>query len=454
VDEWAAAVLKFPGEIVAQVSTSVAVNQENVLRIFGSEGRITVPNPWCASRQAGDTGKIIVQKRDEKEPQEILLPSAVTSFAIEADVVGNAILAGTMEAPAPAMSWEDSLGNMRTLDAWRESIGLVYESEKPANYTYTVTRRPLAIRKKHNMKYGRIPGLDKPVSRLVMGVDNQKAITHASVQFDDFFERGGNCFDTAWVYGGGACEKVLGQWVANRKIRKEVIILDKGAHTPYCTPSDLTEQFLQSLERLQTDYADIYMMHRDNLDVPVGEFIDVLNEHVRAGRMKVFGGSNWSIKRVEEANAYAKAKGLQGFSAISNNFSLARMVSPVWSGCIAASDAESRDWLTNTQLPLMPWSSQARGFFTERAGKHKLDDKELVRCWYSDDNFQRRDRVLEMAKRRGVLPINIALAYVLCQPFPTFPLIGPRTLHELTTSLPGLDVELSPEELRWLNLED
>lgn len=76
-----------------------------------------------------------------------------------------------------------------------------------------------------------------------------------------------------------------------------------------------------------------------------------------------------------------------------------------------------------------------------------------MRCWYSEDNWRRRERAVELAAKRGVLPINIALAYVLCQPFPTIPIIGPRTLEELRTSLPALGVELSPEKLRWLNLE-
>jgi aryl-alcohol dehydrogenase-like predicted oxidoreductase len=102
----------------------------------------------------------------------------------------------------------------------------------------------------------------------------------------------------------------------------------------------------------------------------------------------------------------------------------------------------------------MPWSSQARGFFTGRAHPDDRSDEELVRCWYSEDNFRRLERVNAMARERGVLPINIALAYVLCQPFPTFPLIGPRTLSETRTSLPALGIELSPEEVRWLNLEE
>jgi aryl-alcohol dehydrogenase-like predicted oxidoreductase len=175
---------------------------------------------------------------------------------------------------------------------------------------------------------------------------------------------------------------------------------------------------------------------------------------MKAGRFKAFGGSNWSIDRISQANAYARKNGLQGFSIVSNNFSLARMVNPVWEGCEQASDPQSRAWFTQTQTVLLPWSSQARGFFTDRAHQdRKLNDEEMNRCWYSEDNWQRRERVVELAKTKNVLPINIALAYVLHQPFPTFPLIGPRTLEELRTSLPALDVELTSQQMKWLNLE-
>src|SRR5581483_3962846 len=319
----------------------------------------------------------------------------------------------------------------------------------------TVHRRPLKASSTGTMKFGRIAGVEKPVSRLVMGVDNFTFPPHIAVMFDDFFERGGNAFDTAYIYGGGKCEQALGAWVKARGIRDQVVLLGKGAHTPECNPAALTRQLHESLRRLQTDHLDIYMMHRDNPEIPVAEFIDVLNEHVNAGRIRVFGGSNWSIARLEEANAYAKKNGKQGFGAVSNNFSLARMIEPVWAGCIAASDPASRAWFTKTQMPLMPWSSQARGFFTERAHQDRaLNDEEMNRVWYSDDNWKRRQRVIELAQRRNVEPIAVALAYVLNQPFPTFPLIGPRQLSETRTSIAALDVELSAQELKWLNLEE
>jgi aryl-alcohol dehydrogenase-like predicted oxidoreductase len=195
-------------------------------------------------------------------------------------------------------------------------------------------------------------------------------------------------------------------------------------------------------------------MHRDNPDIPVGEFVDVLNEHKYVGRIRAFGGSNWTFERVDAANEYAKSKGLTGFAAVSNNFSLARMIEPPWPGCLLSSDPASRAWFEKKRIPLFAWSSQARGFFTGRAHPEDRSDPGLVRCWYSDDNFQRLERAKELAEKKGVLPINIALAYVLCQPFPTFPLIGPRTLTETRTSFESLDVELSPDQLRWLNLEE
>ena len=448
VDEYAVATLQFPGGIIAQLGAGVQLQQENVVRIFGTAGQILVPEPWLPAREGG-ASTILVQRHGEGAPQQIVVETDVGLYTLEADTV-----AAHLDArQAPAMTWADSLGNMQTLDRWRAAIGLVYDVEQPHANHRPVHGRPLAVRSPNRMRYGSIPGVPRPVSRLVLGVDNQETMPHAAVMFDDFFEQGGTCFDTAYIYGGGRCERLLGQWITNRGIREQVVILDKGAHTPFCTPEDMRRQLLESLERLQTDYIDLYMLHRDNPAVPVAEFIDVLNEQQRAGRIRSFGASNWTIERITAANAYAQARGLSGFSAVSNNFSLARMVDPVWPGCLSVSDPESRAWFAETHLALMPWSSQARGFFTGRARPDDHSDPELVRCWYSDDNFQRRERVNELARRRGVLPITIALAYVLAQPFPTFPLIGPRTLAEMRTSFAALVVELTDDERRWLNLE-
>jgi predicted dehydrogenase/aryl-alcohol dehydrogenase-like predicted oxidoreductase len=453
VDTWALATLKFPGDVLAHVATGVELSQENTVKIFGAGGQITLPNPWVCNREKAEPGKIIV-RRAGQDAEEIDVASDQTSFGYEIDVFARAIADGSLRPAHPAMSNEDTLGNMRSLDAWRAQVGCIYEQEKPAHHVPTVSGRPLAVRPTHNMRYGDVPGVHKKVSRLVLGVDNQHTMPHAAVMFDDWFERGGNAFDTAFVYGGGVCERMLGAWAKNRGVRGEVVIVGKGAHTPFCDPKSITQQLMQSLERLQTDYVDVYILHRDNPQIQVGEFVDVLNEHVKAGRIRAFGGSNWELTRVDQASAYAASKGLQGFSVVSNNFSLARMVTPVWGGCIQSADAASRRWFEDKGLALFAWSSQARGFFVEgRAHPEKTSDAELVRCWYAEDNFQRLVRAKELAERHGVLPINVALAYVLCQPFPSFALVGPRTLAETRTTLPALDLTLSPDELRYLNLE-
>lgn len=447
VDEYAAATLRFPGDIVAQLLCGVRLRADSVVRVLGTEGSLTLTDPWTPGERT-----TISVARPEGAVEQIEVAFDGHLYGAEAD----AVAAGIPARQAPEMSWEDTLANMRTLDAWRAAVGVEYPTEHPEGpgQDRPVHGRPITVRQDAPMRYGRIEGVDKRISRLVLGVDNQNTWPRTAVMLDDFYERGGTCFDTAFIYHAGACERMLGAWIKNRDLRDQVVILDKGAHTPFCTPEDMARQLATSLERLQTDYVDIYMLHRDNPQVPVGEFISALNDQRRAGRVRVFGASNWSLERVEEANAWAAAHDLQGFSAVSNNFSLARMVEPVWAGCIAASDPDSRAWLTRTQLPLMPWSSQARGFFVPgRGDPDNRSDPELVRCWYREDNFQRRARAVELAKARGVLPIDIALAYVLAQPFPTFPLIGPRRLQETRTSFQALGVELTPREVRWLDLD-
>lgn len=446
VDEYSCAVLKFEGGILAQLATGVRVNGDNVVRVVGEKGSILVPSPWFCAPDEGKPN--IIVHRDGKS-EEIIATSERNLYALEADAFTLAVENGSVLAPA--MSPLDTLGNMATLDKWRRAIGLVYEAEKVENHV--PVRGLLQRRADAPMIYGRVMGLDKDLSRFILGCDNQESFAHGAAMFDDFWERGGNCFDTAYIYGGGSIEKRLGQWIKERDVRDQTVIIGKGAHTPHCNPTDLTKQLLITLDRLQTDTIDLYVMHRDNPDIPAGDFIEVLNEHLQAGRVRAFGGSNWSLSRVQEANEYAQAKGLVGFSLVNNNFSLARMVDPVWEGCISASDATSRAWLTKHQLPNFSWSSQARGFFV-RGDRNFTEDEELARCWYSDDNFQRLERAKEMAKQKNTTPINIAAAYVLAQPFPVFALIGPRSIAETRSSMMALGLQLSPQELKWLNLED
>ena len=455
-DLYSAALLHFPDGVSAQVATGVGQQLDNTAEIYGTRGRIQVAGPWVSPQDWA------IELTSDGE-HETISGAARNVYEYEINEVDRCRSAGLLQSDA--MNWDDSLGNVRTLDMWRAAMNMEYEFEKPRNLVLPLDGSELKANKTR-MNYDVVEGIDIPLSRLVMGCDNQPTMTHASAMFDQFFENGGNVFDTAFIYGGGRPESFLGQWIRNRDVRGEVAIIGKGAHTPLNHPEHIAPQLDTSLERLQTDHLDFYFLHRDNLEVPVGEWVDALNEQQDAGRLKLFGGSNWSLDRVKEANEYAAEKGCAGFSVVSNQFSLARMLAPVWPGCISANDAAFIDYLTENQIPLFPWSSQARGFFTERPDQIRAEqagdsskrfglqpsDEEMSRCWFSDENFDRRRRAYSLAQKYGIDPINVALAYVLEQSFPTFPLIGPRVMSETTNCLQALSVTLKPEELDWLDL--
>ncbi|MEI6970415.1 MAG: aldo/keto reductase [bacterium] len=304
------------------------------------------------------------------------------------------------------------------------------------------------------MTYGRLDGVDKRISRLVMGTTIDLDQPSVCELYDDFFRNGGNCFDTAHVYCRGRTERRLGEWISSRNVRANVVLVVKGAHPPHCNPKMLVKQFEESLSRLHTDYADIYFLHRDNTDIPVSEFVDALAGLKARGMLRSYGGSNWTPDRFDEANAYAQSKGLMPFVAVSNNFSLARMVTPVWTGCLSSSGPAFLKWHIDRQVPCFAWSSQARGFFFKAlSARQDHEDEELARCWYSEDNFRRLLRCKELALKKDVQASTIALAYVLCQPFPAWAIIGPSSPERCMPSYAALKIRLTDDEMKWLNLE-
>ena len=450
VDEWAAAILKFGNEIVAEVSCSVSLAQDNVLRILGTTGRIEIKDFWFAGGKEGGTGAIAIHRPDGTI-ETIEVPVDGWLYSFEVDAAGEAIRAGRQQLETPGMSWDDTLGNLTVLDKWRAAVGLEYDIEKAANRPRTVSGRPLT-RKAVSIPKRALPGVSRDTSLVALGFEFFPNFSGASILLDAFYEAGGNLFDTAYVYGAGKTEAIFGDWLASRGVRDEVVVIGKGAHSPLVYPDVIGKQLTETLDRLKTDHVDVYFMHRDNPDVPVGEFVDAMDAEVRAGRIRgPFGGSNWTRERLDAAIAYAEANGKQKPGALSNNFALAEMLDPIWAGCVASSSDEWKAWLNARQIPNFAWSSQGRGFFTDRAGRDKRDDAEIVRVWYSEKNFGRRDRAIELAGKLGRDPIHIALAYVLAQPFPVVPLIGPRTLAELEDSLSALDIRLTPEQVAWLD---
>jgi aryl-alcohol dehydrogenase-like predicted oxidoreductase len=312
------------------------------------------------------------------------------------------------------------------------------------------------------MRYGTIPGIHKPVSRIVQGtmMIESHALEASFALLDGVFRLGCTTFDTAHVYGGGDSERTFGRWMRERNMRDEIVIIGKGAHPnqdrPRVTPFDITSDLYDSLARFGTDYIDLYLLHRDDPTVPVGPIVEVLNEHLNAGRIRAFGGSNWTHERIRAANDYAEQRSLLPFVASSPNFSLAAPLRAPWAGAITISGAdghEAREWYRKEQMALFTWSSLAGGFFSGRFGRDTIAslDEWLASIYNSDVNFDRLDRVCTLAAQKSLTPPQVALAFVLNQPLNIFALVGCRTVDEFAANAAACEILLSEEEMRFLD---
>jgi aryl-alcohol dehydrogenase-like predicted oxidoreductase len=295
---------------------------------------------------------------------------------------------------------------------------------------------------------------------------NTKELGKSLELLDACLEAGCNTFDCAHVYGGGDCERAMGKWLGRLGVREKVVIITKGAHLnadrTRVTPFDISSDLHDSLARLKTEYIDIYLLHRDDPAAPVGPIVEILNQYVRDGKIRAFGGSNWTHQRIAEANDYAAAHSLIGFAASSPNFSLATQLQAPWPGCVSISGTTgepARQWYAERSMPLFFWSSVAGGFFSGRFTRQtKLDqcaqpgDQFVFRCYGGEDNFTRLDRACELAHKKGVSTIQIALAYVLCQPLNAFAITGGANKDELRQNVAAMDIQLTPDEMAWLDL--
>ena len=318
------------------------------------------------------------------------------------------------------------------------------------------------------MRYLKLPQLEKPVSVIGLGtatrVFTPDTYDRAAELLSRFLEAGGNCVDTAHIYGFGKSEKTLGKWFQESGQRNEVILITKGCHpkvdpqnifgspwvsrvTPEAIQNDLTE----SLERLQTNFIDLYLLHRDDETVPVGPLIEALNQEQESGRIRAFGASNWRVERIAEANAYAAQHGLNGFVISSPSLSLAHPKKMLFPGTLFANE-ETRQWHRAQQFPLLAWSSLAAGFMSGRFKPEESTDENVTEVYYSEANFERLQRAQVLASRKNVTVAQIGIAYVLQQTFPVIALVGCTTVSDLDNALEALDVKLTREEMEYLDL--
>ena len=453
VDLQSEAHLVFSDQIEAKISCAIDEEYSNDLKIKSGNLELIVEQPWhCGQFQDGNSSIKILDSGDLIK--EVSYLDTVGLFTREIDHASKCIQEEKFESAL--VSHADTQSNMLWLDKWRQEIKIKCPYESFENSPIPTSR--FYLMQKTQFQNTAIKGIEKNASRLALGCDNQTSSLHAFTMFDHFYGAGGRIFDTAYIYNNGKGDKYLGDWINSRNLEKDIIVIGKGAHTPQCEPQFIRPQILESLERLNIETLDIFCLHRDNPDIPVSEFMDALDEVKSEGLINLIGASNWDLERFSEARDYAQLNNKEPFTALSNNFSLAEMVDPVWPGCVGVNN-QYINYLIENQIMLFPWSSQARGFFIEKkeitSNEHFSNPslEEEVRVWHNEKNLKRRAKCFEIAKQKNLQPIQVALAYVVQKSSLIFPLIGPRTIFETNSSIEATQINLSAQEMIDLSID-
>ncbi len=316
----------------------------------------------------------------------------------------------------------------------------------------------------------RAAGGDLALSKIILGACNFGTWVNQETSLrllDEYVRLGGDTIDTASVYGDWddkgtpVSEQLLGEWMQENGNRERLTVITKGGHyrlkqpnisraTPECVKADIEK----SLHALRTDYIDVYFLHRDNLAVPVEAFIDVLDEAVKAGKIRATGASNWTVERIRQANEYAVRAGKTPFTVSEIQWSLAHasQVRDAVDDLHPMTEEDYQRYLA-MELPVLAWSSQAGGVITKILEHGTETLKEGLKKQYLNDTTLRSVALVkELCVQQGITPTQAALGYIICNRLPGAAIIGPNNLEQLADSMKAMDLTLPPEaveHLKW-----
>ena len=314
------------------------------------------------------------------------------------------------------------------------------------------------------MKYIKMSRTDLKPSVICMGSVAQYDGSPLLSFYDEYVERGGNCFDTANLYGKdltgtNSHERCLGGWLKSKppSFRDSLIICSKGGHPAdgdygahRLSREDVAADLDESLEGLGIETIDLYWLHRDDPGRPVGEMLAYLNEFARQGKIRYFGVSNWTAPRMREAEAYAQKNGLGGFVANQPQWSCAAAKQEALDDttCVTM-DADAFRFHSETGLAVIPYTSNARGYFQKLLSGIPLDDN-LKATFDTPQNRSRFEILKTAAAERNCTVSQAALAFLLHQPFPVIPIVGCSSREQLLESISAVDIALDGETVNKL----
>ncbi len=305
------------------------------------------------------------------------------------------------------------------------------------------------------------------IQKLIFGAGNFDTYQNRSHYFsllDAYYALGGRCFDTARCYcqwkpgGAGVSETVLGEWIADRGIcRQDIIIITKGGfpepgdmHASRLTRRQLEQDLSESLAALGLSYIDVYLLHRDRPDHPAAEFVDILDDFITDGRIRFGGVSNWTGRRIAEANAYAESTGRQPVSVSQINFSLAHTTPALLKDdTLVSMNEEEAAFYAASRLPVMAYAAQAKGYFPKLAAGLPLSEKARDR-YDSPQNRRRFERLCEVAAELKEPVAAVALAFLACHPLSTAAVFSCSTKQQIAESMRACSIDLSQNTINYL----
>ncbi|MDR0474365.1 MAG: aldo/keto reductase [Treponema sp.] len=309
------------------------------------------------------------------------------------------------------------------------------------------------------MKYVRLRNTSLELSNICLGVGSFGTSLDESRAFetmDAFVESGGNFVDTANIYGKWEADKqnhseqMLSKWIKSRNAIDKIIVGTKGGHYDLDTPDlsrvnkrDIQKDLEESLKTLGLDHIDFYWLHRDDENKPIGEIIGTMEEFVLEGKIRYYGASNYKLNRMKEALEYSQKNNCQGFSAISNQWSLADKNPEVKANSdptLAAMTKEFYQWHKETKMPLVPYSATASGFFEKYYKMGAQLPEYIKQAYYNEKNIKIYEELLKLKEKYNVSVYTLSLACLLNRSFDTIPISSVRNIEQLNGFLQASDI--------------